>query len=197
MPNALKTAVLLGVLAGHALLLYLLIHMKPAKWVAAANSAVSGKAPESVTVLEFITRPRRASINKTPEPAPKNRAAEPNGMQAEFRAKGPSAAVEQTNASAPDAGVAPLILSLPEPDYDFSPPPRDLLAKPRNPLETEKTRFSKAWKPDGNAVESLKWKSKTVNAVLGLFGGNMKICTEEDQHNRNPACVPDNYRPEQ
>lgn len=197
MPNALKTAVLLGVLAGHALLLYLLINMKPAKWVAAANAAVSGRMPEQVTVLEFITRPRKANINKAPEPAPKNRAAAANGMQVEFRAKGPTASVDETNASNPDAGGAPLILSPPEPDYDFSPPPRDLLAKPRNPLETEQTRFSKAWKPDGNVVDSLKWKSKTINAVLGLFGGNMKICTEEDERNRNPACVPDNYRPEQ
>ncbi|MBP6533890.1 MAG: hypothetical protein KA218_02405 [Arenimonas sp.] len=197
MPNALKTAVLLGVLAGHALLLYLLITMKPAKWVASANAAISGKPPEQVTVLEFITRPRKASINKAPESAPKNRAAASNGMQVEFSAKGPSAAVNETNVSTPDADVAPLILSLPEPDYDFSPPPRDLLAKQRNPLETQKTRFSNAWKPDGNAVDSLKWKSKTVNAVLGLFGGNMKICTDEDRRNLNPACVPDNYRPEQ
>ena len=37
MPNALKTAVLLGVLAGHALLLYLLINMKPAKWQCPEN----------------------------------------------------------------------------------------------------------------------------------------------------------------
>jgi hypothetical protein len=197
MPNALKTAVLLGVMAGHTLLLYLLINMKPAKWVAAANSAVSGTPPESVTVLEFITRPRKANINKAPEPAPKNRTAASNGMQVEFRAKDPSASVSETNASTPDTDIAPLILSLPEPDYDFSPPPRDLLAKPRNPLETQKTRFSKAWKPDGNVVDSLKWKSKTVNAVLGLFGGNRKICTEEDQRNLNPECVPDNYRPEQ
>ena len=110
-------------------------------------------------------------------------------MQVEFRAKGPTASVDETNASNPDAGVAPLILSPPEPDYDFSPPPRDLLAKPRNPLETEQTRFSKAWKPDGNVVDSLKWKSKTVNAVLGLFGGNMKSAPKKTNATGiRPAC---------
>ena len=196
MSNAYKIVVLLFILTLHALLLYFLVHMKPAKWVATAYNSLPKTTPETITVLEFITRPRRAIINKASEPAPKNVAAVPNGMQAEFRDKGPSASVAQINASAPDAGIAPLNLSLPEAKLDFSPKPRGLLEKPRNPIEYKTTRFNDSWKPQGSAMDSLKWKSKTVNTVLGLFGGNMKICTDEDKKNSAKGCVPDGYRPE-
>jgi hypothetical protein len=196
MSNSYKIVVLLFILTLHTLLLYFLVHMKPAKWVAAAYNSLPKTTPETITVLELITRPRRAINNKAPESAQKNMALATSGMQAEFRDKEPSASVDQTNASAPDAGVAPLNLSLPDIKLDFSPKPRGLLEKPRNPIEYKTTRFNDSWKPQGSAMDSLKWKSKTVNTVLGLFGGNRKLCTDEDKKNSIAGCVPDGYRPE-
>lgn len=188
--SLLKSSVMLIVLSFHIGLLYLLYYFQP------SNREVSYKATElqqeQITQITFITRPKKIS---TPQSEAKiiSHKIPDKVLQVEF--------VEKNTQSADTSALtineqAPLNLSLPEAKLDFSPKPRGLLEKPRNPIEYQTTRFNDSWKPQGSAMDSLKWKSKTVNTVLGLFGGNRKLCTDEDKKNSIAGCVPDGYRPE-
>lgn len=196
MPNMLKIGIMLCLLSLHFGLIYLLYTYKPSKLSTYARAKPELAESDSVMVIQFITRPSARKTIKT-------------GGTAEIRQNNASAQASLNNITKADAtdDATPsasfdelpdtqLILSPPEPRYDFTPPPRDLTARPKNPLEPQTTRFSKSWKPDGNAIDSLKWNSNAINAIFGLFGGNAKICTDEDRRQRNPECVPDGFQPE-
>lgn len=195
--SILKSSVMIGIVFAHMALLYLLYFYSPSKYTPASYVRLSH--PEQITRITFITRakPKPQQIQnpilqivQTPETAQAKAAI---GLHVEFKER--TANEIQTNTNS-NENTEPLNLSLPEATLDFSPKPRDLMERPRNPIEYQATRFNNQWKPSGNAVDSLKWKSKTVNTLLGLFGGNIKMCTDEDRKNRLPECVPDAYKPE-
>ncbi len=195
--SILKSSVMICIVFAHTALLYLLYFYSPSKYTPARYVRLSNT--EQITRITFITRPKPKpqpsqipimQAVQTPETAP---AKSEIGLQVEFKEIVGNEIQSNTNSS---ENSPPLNLSLPEATLDFSPKPRDLMERARNPIEYQTTRFNNQWKPSGNAVDSLKWKSKTVNTLLGLFGGNIKMCTDEDRKNRLPECVPDAYKPE-
>ncbi len=193
----LKSSLMICIVFAHMALMYLLYFYTPSKYNPSSYLHLS--TPEQITRITFITRPKPKTqqiqnpslhVVRTPETALANAV---NGLQVEFKTRMTNEIQPNTNTN---KNLEPLNLSLPESKLDFSPKARDLMERPRNPVEYQATRFNNQWKPSGNAVDSLKWKSKTVNTVLGLFGGNKKICTDEDKKNSTAECVPDGYRPE-
>jgi hypothetical protein len=188
--SLLKTNALLVVVLGHFGLLYLLYHLHPSKYVLAHTTERS--PPEQVTQITFIMRPKKIkAIITEPIITPKRR--QENNLQIEYVEKN---STNSNKNKTVNTEPEPLNLSLPEAVIDFNPQQRDILERQRNTVEYQSTRFNNSYKPSGNAVDSLKWKSKTVNLITGLFGGNMKMCTDEDRKNRLPRCVPDAYREE-
>ena len=188
--SILKINAMLVIILAHCGLLYLLYHLHPNT---PTNTYLSKqKQLEQITQITFITRLKK---NTPPSTVPKviTKQERVENMQVEIVEK------KSKNSSSDEFMAieqAPLILSLPELTLDFSPTPRNILDRPRNTVEYQSTRFNNAYKPSGNAVDSLKWKSKTFNFITGILGGNQKICTDEDRKNRLPECVPDAYKPE-
>lgn len=186
----LKINALLIIILIHFGLLYLLYHLHPN--TATTTYLSLQKQQEQITQIIFITRLKKSNA---PSSASKTVAKQQRVeiMQIEIIQNEPKK-------SSPDASLeiepAPLILSLPEPKIDYGPIARDILAQPRNTVEYQSTRFNNQFKPSGNAIDSLKWKSKTFNFITGILGGNQKICTDEDRRNRLAECVPDAYKPE-
>ena len=187
----LKINALLIIILIHFGLLYLLYHLHPN--TATTTYLSLQKQQEQITQIIFITRLKKSNA---PSSASKTVAKQQRVeiMQIEIIQNEPKK-------SSPDASLAiepaPLILSLPEPKIDYGPIARDILAQPRNTVEYQSTRFNNQFKPSGNAIDSLKWKSKTFNFITGILGGNQKICTDEDRRNRLAECVPDAYKPEE
>ncbi len=188
---------MLGIIAIHCILLYTLYTLRPDK-VDNAHFIFPAQN-EQITRITFITRPAKKLIgSKNPKNTSASAPLEINQhsqkrLQADFIARNPKKPETESARIVPSDS---LILSLPEAKLDFSPKARDLMERPRNTVEYKATRFNSHWKPSGNVVDSLKWKSKTVNTVLGLFGGNRKLCTDEDKKNSIAGCVPNGYRPE-
>ena len=188
--SILKINAMLVITLVHFGLLYLLYHLHP---ISPTNTYLSKqKQLEQITQISFITRPKKSTpLNTVPKAITKQERVE--NMQIDMVEK-----KSKNSNSAESLAIesAPLNLSLPEPRIDFSPKPRNIFERPRNTVEYQSTRFNNAYKPSGNAVDSLKWKSKTFNFITGILGGNQKICTDEDRRNRLPECVPDAYKPE-
>ena len=186
----LKINALLIIILIHFGLLYLLYHLHPN--TATTTYLSLQNQQEQITQIIFITHLKKSNA---PSSASKTVAQQQRVeiMQIEIIQNEPKK-------SSPDASLAiepaPLILSLPEPKIDYGPIARDILAQPRNTVEYQSTRFNNQFKPSGNAIDSLKWKSKTFNFITGILGGNQKICTDEDRRNRLAECVPDAYKPE-
>lgn len=192
-----KISLMLCIICAHLGLLYLLYFYSPSKYSAVRYSREHTR--EQITQITFITRsPRKPlqtqnPIQPTVKTHQKDALEQSNGLQAEFIESKPQASLANGNANNTQK---PLNLNLPDIAYDFSPKERDLLERPRNPIDYQTTQFNGSWKPSGNAVDSLKWKSKTFNFITGILGGNQRICTDEDRKNRLPDCVPDDYKPE-
>lgn len=192
-----KSTLLLCIVCAHFALLYLLYFYSPSQYTPA--SYVREQAQQQITQITFISREKaKPLVIQKPfigSTAPNRLDTKNNsvGMQAQFKES--TAQHSQINESN-DTDLKPLNLNLPELAIDFSPKDRDLLERPRNPIDYQTTQFNGSWKPSGNAVDSLKWKSKTFNFITGILGGNQRICTDEDRKNRLPECVPDAYQPE-
>lgn len=188
---------MLCIIAMHCILLYMLYTLRPHK-VDNAHFIFPAQN-EQITRITFITRPAKKLIGSknlkitSASTSHEINQRSQNTLQADFITRNPKKLETDSTRIVPADN---LILSLPEAKLDFSPKPRGLLEKPRNPIEYQTTRFNDSWKPSGTAIDSLKWNSKTVNAVLGLFGGNKKLCTDEDRKNSIAECVPEGYRPE-
>ena len=195
LPNIslLKSSAMICIAFVHMALLNMLYHFHPSNRVIAYSSMPL--AQEQVTQISFITRskPKPQQIQKaarTPETTLANAAI---GLQVEFKERQASEVQTNTNTN---KNLEPLNLSLPEVAIDFSPKPPDLLERAKNPIDYQATRFNGSWKPSGNAVDALKWKSKTFNFITGILGGNQRLCTDDDRKNRLPDCVPEDYQPE-
>lgn len=195
--SILKSSVMICIVFAHMALLYALYFYSPSKYTPASYVRLS--PPEQITRITFITRPKPKpqpiqnpilQTVQTPETAQAKSAI---GLQVEFKETAVNEIQTNTNSN---ENIEPLNLSLPETTLDFSQKPRDLMERSRNPIEYQATRFNNQWKPSGNAVDSLKWKSKTFNFITGILGGNQKMCTDEDRKNRLPECVPDGYKSE-
>jgi hypothetical protein len=188
--SILKTSSMLIVLLIHCGLLYLLYHFQPSNQITAYKAAQLEQ--EQITQITFITRAKKIVLPRTESNVVTNKPLD-NKLQIEF--------IERNTNTTKKNSISiieptPLDLSLPEAKLDFSAKPLDILARPRNTVEYQSTRFNDRFKPSGNAIDSLKWKSKTFNFITGILGGNQKICTDEDRKNRLPECVPDAYKPE-
>ena len=187
--SLLKINALLIIIFIHCGLLYLLYQLHPSS---PTNYLVVRKQQEQITQITFITRLIK---NTPPSIAPKIVAKQKpvENMQIEIIEKKSNHSPSKKSLA---IEPAQLILSFPEPTIDFSPAPRNILDRPRNTVEYQSTRFNNVYKPSGNAIDSLKWKSKTFNFITGMLGGNQKVCTDEDRSNRLAECVPDAYKPE-
>lgn len=192
-----QSSIMFCIVCAHLSLLYLLYFYSPSKYTAVSYSREQTR--EQITQITFITRtppkPHQTQnkIQPTVKTQQKDALEQRAGLQAEFIESKPQASLANDNAN---NNQKPLNLNLPDIAYDFSPKERDLLERPRNPIDSQTTQFNGSWKPSGNAVDSLKWKSKTFNFITGILGGNQRICTDEDRKNRLPDCVPDDYKPE-
>lgn len=187
--SLLKMNTLLVVVIVHIGLLYLLYHLHPKGHV--ATYITKQLPPEQVTQITFITRPKKIKAIIT-EPIITPKRTQENNLQIEYVEKNSNTNKDKTVNTEPE----PLNLNLPEAVIDFSPQQRNLLERQSNTVEYQSTRFSNQFKPSGNVVDQLKWKSKTFNFITGILGGNQKICSDEDRKNRLPECVPDAYQPE-
>lgn len=181
---------MLIVLLAHGGLLYLLYHFHPSNQI--ISYKVSQLQQEQITQITFITRAKKIML---PKPESKVITKKPldNKLHIAFIEKKTTVGTTHKNST---IELAPLNLSLPEATLDFSPKPPDIMGRPRNTVEFQTTRFNNQYKPSGNAIDSLKWQSKTFNFITGILGGNQKICSDEDRKNRLPECVPDAYKPE-
>lgn len=102
-------------------------------------------ASNPVVEAPATTRPAAPRTRQPPTAAPPRR---DDGMAARFLPATPEPSIETRRLFDPDGRVR-----LPDGLADGSPPPaRDPMAPPASPLPIERTRFDRAWRPDGETL---------------------------------------------
>lgn len=154
---------------------------------------------DAALTIEFIERRRPAATPAPEEDTPRiardggrSTAAKPRvGQVANTMTHSDGASPHDgpaaTTTVADDQTVRPLDLHVPGVDIV---PPRGRGLDRAPSLEPRPTRFSRAWMPEGDALEQASFRSPAVRAALALFGGPPRRCSEVERRLRRPDCLP-------
>lgn len=175
----------LVVLVFHLAALAWLLNFVPEQRV--TGTRLAGDEEEAIQIV-FVVRPAPAVVPAEPALARPSR--RDGALQAVTVVARPDSA-----ATVPEPADTPtkhprLDLSLPLAQREVVIPSRDVLAD-RGAIRYEATRFAGSWKPEGNALTELAWKSKVADVVLSAFGGPPRRCTEVEKRLLKPYCLPD------
>lgn len=179
----------------------LLLHVAIAYWligfrIAPHSTQDSGATPLLVT---FIRRPGNSmqeGVRRDPLPVTMPRRP-PKLMMTNASSEGSAAHItrpveplpKRASPKAPLPATLDLHVREDERFQRISAVPPGLHREPERYTALVRTRFARAWVPQGNALRSAGWRNPVLGLALGAFGGPPVHCSEVERRLRKPNCL--------